>query len=428
MKKLFSMALIAIMMFAVSCDTLSTDKSNEKVGITLLNDDLFNVPVEGGDYEVYYIIKGEAGKVEAKTNNPEMFDVINTNSPGIVRFSVTENETESPRETKIVVSYGSASFSVTVKQAAKEVVHREVVNVEANQFVGSYYGEKFGENKAHYWIILSKDGFVGDFDSTVIGGEYFRFDVIAPAAEDKNNVVFPEGDYTFAPAEDYKQYSIINLGNTDYSTIDAEGVAWATPFVDASLKVIGNRFELIAMTETHEYHVTYEGEYKIHTYEITDYISNLTKDTVIDVSNCYAIKANYGDYWHCGYNNWNIEFVCNDGFPNGVYVRVDYLTASSTDFTGTFVYSGFTVEDPTKPDFRAGTYVPGFRLSDDANNLLGSLFMVYDGGRCISQAPLCEGTVTITANGDGTHTIVIDSYDDAPKPNKLTLNWTGRFE
>ena len=227
MKKLFSMALIAIMMFAVSCDALSTDKSNEKVGITLLNDDLFNVPVEGGDYEVYYIIKGEAGKVEAKTNNPEMFDVINTNSLGIVRFSVAENETESPRETMIVVSYGSASFSITVKQAAKEVVHREVVNVEANQLVGSYYGEKFGENKAQYWIILSKDGFVDG--STVFGGEYFRFDVIAPAAEDKNNVVFPEGDYTFAPAEDYKQYSIINLGNTDYSTIDAEGVAWATP-------------------------------------------------------------------------------------------------------------------------------------------------------------------------------------------------------
>lgn len=426
MKKLFSVALIAIMMFTVSCDFGQSDKTNEKVGITLLNDNLINVPIEGGEYEIYYILKGEADKVEAKTNNPEMFDVINANSPGIVRISVTENETESPREAEIVVSYGSASFGVTVKQAAKEVVHRDVVNVEANQFVGTYYGETFGENKAHYWIILSKDGFVDG--STVLGGEYYRFDIIAPAAQDKENIVVPEGDYTFEIAEAYKQYSIVDLGNTDYSTIDADGVAWATPFVDATLKVTGNRFELVAMTETHEYHVTYEGEYKVSSYEITDYISSLTKDTVINVSNCYASVTNYGDYWKCGYNNWNLEFVCNDGWTNGTYVRVDYLTASTTDFTGTFVDSGFTVEDPTKPDFRAGVFVPGFRMSDIANDLLGSLFMIYDNGRCVSQAPLSEGTVAITANGNGTHTIVIDCYDDAPKKNKITLNWTGRIE
>ena len=79
------------------------------------------------------------------------------------------------------------------------------------------------------------------------------------------------------------------------------------------------------------------------------------------------------------------------------------------------------------PDFRAGVFVPGFRVSSDADLLLGSLFMVYKNGLCVSQAPLYEGTVTIEANGDGTHTIVIDALDDAPEQHRITLNWTGRF-
>ena len=101
------------------------------------------------------------------------------------------------------------------------------------------------------------------------------------------------------------------------------------------------------------------------------------------------------------------------------------MTESTTDFTGTFVASGFTVEDPTKPDFRPGVFVPGFRLSDSANDLMGSLFVVNKDGVCIEQAPLSEGTVTITSLGGGQYNIVIDAYDDAQVKNKLTLNWTG---
>ncbi|MBR5196973.1 MAG: hypothetical protein IKW42_02005, partial [Alistipes sp.] len=92
-----------------------------------------------------------------------------------------------------------------------------------------------------------------------------------------------------------------------------------------------------------------------------------------------------------------------------------------------YVASGFCADDPTKPDFRHGVFVPGFRLSPDADLLLGSLFMVYNNGLCVSQAPLYEGTITITANNDGTHTIVVDALDDAPEQHRITLSWTGNF-
>lgn len=427
MKKLFSVALIAIMMFTVSCDFGQSDKTNEKVGITLLNDDLINVPIEGGEYEIYYILKGEADKVEAKTNNPEMFDVINANSPGIVRISVTENETESPREAEIVVSYGSASFSVTVKQAAKEVVRREVVNIAANQLVGNYYAEDLAPGVGHYWIIITKNGFVNG--ETIIGGEYFRLDLIAPLTDATENITLPDGDYRFDPSLAYDEFTIVDVGNTDYTWIDSTGEPWGYNLVDASLSVRGNKMELVALTAEKEFHVTFDGTYSLTPpYVITDYVSSLTEDTVIDVSNCRASFQNFGDYWKCGYTNWNIEFVCYDGTKYGTYVVLDLISDSATDISGTYKASGFTAEDPTKPDFRPGVFVPGFRVSDVSDLLLGSLFMVYKDGLCVSQASLYDGTITITKLSDGYYNIVIDCYDDAPKKNKITLNWTGRIE
>lgn len=423
MKKLFSLALIAVMMFSVSCELAQTDNSNEKAGVTVLTDNLINVPREGGDYEIFYTIQGGSTKVDVTTDNPEMFKVINTSAPSIVRLSVADNSTMPAREGKITIACGGASAEVTVKQDGIEVV-----SIEANQFIGSYYGESFGENLGHYWIILSKDGFVNS--STVRGGEYFRFDIVAPAPADLNNITLPDGDYNFTPNEtidEYLPFSIISIGNTDYSSIDEYGEAWKSDLIDASLKVSGNRMEVVAVTETKKFNITFEGDYKISQFIVTEYISSLTEDTVIDVANCEASVSFYGDYWECGYQNWQIEFLSANGLYYGPYLCIDFLNESTTDFTGTYVASGFTVEDPTKPNFRPGVFVPGFRLSDEANNMMGSLYTINHDGRCIAQTTLYEGTVTITANADGTYTIVIDALDDAPKQNKITLNWTGNL-
>ena len=421
MKKMFSMALMAIMMLAVSCELPQSDKTNDEVGVKLLTESLINVPRVGGDYEIYYTLQGGSAKVDVTTDNPEMFNVFNYQSLGVVRLSVADNSKMAPREAKVTISCGSASVDITVKQDGIEVV-----SIEANQFIGSYYGEKFGDNLGHYWIILSKDGFVNN--STVIGGEYFRFDIIAPAPQDMDNITLPDGEYTYMSSEsieNYLPFSIISMGNTDYSIIDEYGDAWKSDFIDASLKVLGNRFEVTAVTENKKFNISFEGDYEMSQFVITEYISSLSEDTVIDVSNCEAAVSCYGDYWNCGCQNWQIEFLSANGLYYGPYLSIDYLNESTTDFTGTYVASGFSAEDPSKPNFRPGVFVPGFRLSDDANNMMGSLYTINHDGRCIAQASLYEGTVTITANADGTHTIVIDALDDAPEQNKITLNWTG---
>ena len=240
-------------------------------------------------------------------------------------------------------------------------------------------------------------------------------------------VKIPDGEYRLDLTLRYDPYTIVDIGNTDYSWVDEDMEGWALPLEDAKLTVNGNRFDLEAFVNNTDYHVTFEGDYSLTTSIINDYVSSLTQDTVIDVSNCSASVSSYGDYWDCGYNNWCIEFVCNDGMKYGTYLVIDFLNNSTTDFTGTYVASGFSAEDETMPDFRADVFIPGFRVADDADLLLGSLFMVYKDGLCVSQAPLYEGTVTITSNGDGTYTVVIDALDDAPEQHKITLTWTGTF-
>lgn len=427
MRKLFTLAFVAIMVVATSCELLQKEPqapAKTEQGITLTSASMIEVPAEGDVYTITYTIQGEEGNVIATTDNPQMIDTINSNGRGIVRINVTANPTTEVREANVVLTFGSSSASVKVVQSASAAPAIEVVTIEANQLVGNYYGDDVADGVGHYWIILTKDGFVNG--STVVGGEYFRLDLIAPLTDNRENITLPDGNYHFDPSSAYDEFTIVNLGNTDYTWIDGDSEAWGYDFVDASLSVQGSHIELVAMTEDKEYRVSFYGSYSLTPpYEITDYVSSLTQDTVIDVSNCYASSQSYGDYWECGYTNWGIEFVCNDGMKYGTYVVLDLISDSATDISGTYVASGFCTDDPTKPDFRDGVFVPGFRVSDVSDLLLGSLYMVYKDGMCVSQASLYDGTITITKLADGRYNIVIDGYDDAPKRNKITLNWTG---
>lgn len=433
MKKLFSTVLVALLsLVVVSCelsnngknDTQSPDNSGQVgQGITVTSDDVINATSEQKNYQITYTVQGE-GTVMATTDNPQMIDAINTATSGYVRFRVTENTTSEVREAYIIITYGNSFARVKVVQEGAEMPEVEKVYIAANQLVGNYYGDRLADGVGHYWIILTKDGFVNG--NTVIGGEYFRLDLIAPLTDATENITLPDGDYRFDPSLAYEEFTIINIGNTDYTWIDSTGEGWGYNFVDASLSVRGNKMELVALTAEKEFHVTFDGTYSLTPpYVITDYVSSLKQDTVIDVSNCHVSKQSYGDYWGCGYTNWGIEFVCYDGMKYGTYVVLDLISASATDISGTYVASGFTAEDSTKPDFRPGVFVPGFRVSSESDLLLGSLFMVYKDGLCVSQASLYDGTITITKLADGYYNIVIDAYDDAPKQNKITLNWTG---
>ncbi len=423
------MAIVALGLTA--CEEASTPNEPASTPtFELTSDDKLRVDYKGGNFEITYSLTNPMEGTAVKTTivNSEMITAADTSKDGVVKITISKNTSEAVREGAVVVSYGALSFTVVVEQDYNTGSQNtmESVTIAANQLVGNYYGDNLASGVGHYWIILSKDGF--EDGNVVANAEFFRLDILGPMPSDMDNIKIPDGTYEFDYGTNVEPFTIINIGNTDYTWVDDKLEGWAKPLESATLKVSGNRFELVAVADMTEYTVTFEGEYSLGQSIITDYVSSLTKDTVIDVSNCCATISSYGDYWDCGYNNWGIEFVCNDGFKQGTYVVIDFLSESTTDFTGTYVASGFSEEDPTKPNFRGGVFVPGFRVADDADLLLGSLFMVYKDGLCVSQAPLYEGSVTITSNGDGTYTIVIDALDDAPQQNKITLTWTGTFE
>lgn len=421
-------ALMAMCLFvATSCEVVE-ETPTVQTTFELTSAEKVRVETAGGDFEITYSLENpvEGTTIKATVVNTAMITAVDTAVEGVVTFSVSENTTGATREGAVIVNYGSLSFTVVVEQEYSTAVQPiEKIEIVANQLVGNYYGDNLEGGLGHYWIILTKDGFVDG--STVVGGEYFRLDLLAPMFEEGADLKVPDGDYTFDLTMHFKPYTIIDVGNTDYSWVDENMEGWAFPLEDASLSVNGNHIELKALVDSKEYHVVFDGEYTLTRSVITEYVSSLTKDVVIDVSNCVASVSSYGDYWGCGCNNWGIEFTCVDGFKYGTYVVIDFLSSSTTDFTGRYEASGFSADDATKPDFRAGVFIPGFRVSSDSDLLLGSLYMEYRDGLCVSQAPLYEGTVTIEANGDGTHTIKIDALDDAPKQNKITLNWTGRL-
>ena len=414
-------------MLTTACEVVESPKHDPELELT--SEETLRVDREGGEFEITYnLLHASLGTtVSVQVVNSAMITDVDTTNMGKVVITISENPTDAIREGAVIVSYESLSFTVLVHQDYTAVdqpaVRRDIV---ANQLVGNFYGDNLAAGVGHYWIILTKDGFVDG--AAVAGGEYFRLDLMAPMPEDMEDIRIPDGEYRFDLSMSMDKFTIVDIGNTDYSWVDEDMEGWALPLEDAKLKVSGNRFELEAFVDNTEYHVTFEGDYSLTTSIITDYVSSLTKDTVIDVSNCSASVSSYGDYWSCGYNNWCIEFLCNDGMKYGTYLVIDFLNNSTNDFTGTYVASGFSAEDETMPDFRANVFVPGFRVADDADLLLGSLYMVYKDGLCVSQAPLYEGTVTITSNGDGTYTIVIDALDDAPRQNRITLTWTGTFE
>lgn len=428
MRKLLFGIIAIVALLASSCEPTTNDGVLD-TKLELTSNDKIRVTRDGGEFEITYTLTDPVDGTDVKATiiNSAMITEADTSHPGVVKIEVSANPANAVREGAVVVSYGALSFTVVVEQdySASGENPIERVTIEANQLVGNYYGDNLASGVGHYWIILSKDGF--DDGNVVANSEFFRLDILGPMPSDMSDIKIPDGTYTFDYGTKLDPFTIVNIGNTDYTWVDEDLEGWAKTLEDATLKVSGNRFELVALADMVEYTVTFEGEYSIGQTVITDYVSSLTKDTVIDVSNCYASVSSYDDYWSCGYNNWCIEFLCNDGMKYGTYLVIDFLNNSTTDFTGTYVASGFSAEDETKPDFRADVFIPGFRVADDADLLLGSLFMVYKDGLCVSQAPLYEGSVTITANGDGTYTIVVDALDDAPKQNRITLTWTGNF-
>ena len=318
--------LAVVSLVATSCE--SKDQNSEPVKFEITSSNTVDIGADGGVVVVSYTLGGgDYSLVDVATDNEAMITALNTEEQGIICAMVAANDVYEARTAQIRISFNGEIKYVAIHQEGNaDAPHNVVVNVAANQLVGNYYGDNLREGVGHYWIILTKDGFVDG--AAVAGGEYFRLDLMAPMPEDMDNIRIPDGEYTYDLSLSFDEYTIVDIGNTDYSWVDENMEGWALTLEDASLTVSGNRFELIAVVDEKEYHVSFDGDYSLTASIISDCVSSLTGDAVIDVSNCTAFVNSYGDYWECGYNNWCIEFISKAGMKYGTYLEDRGLSPS----------------------------------------------------------------------------------------------------
>ena len=431
MRHFITLLFAAVSFLAISCEPMQTP-TKEEVKFEITSDTTVNMPAEGGTFVIAYTISGnDYNNVVAEADNTEVINALNTNQNGFIIVAVTANTSYMERTASVRVTYADKSAIVRVNQAAAEggEDNYEVVNVTANQLIGNYYGERMGAGLGHYWIIISDGGIVNG--QLGADSEFFRLDLLGPLPADEQNPRIPNGTYRYDAANSLTEYTMPNLGNTDYVYVDAWGEALGYNFIEAELKVKDNDFELFARTEDKEFHVTFSGDYNITANTVSEYISTLRGDYEIDLTGCTGTLTCFGDYWDCGYCNWQIEFTHNRGMKYGTYLVLDFLTDAQlgglSGIAGTYRSSGFSTDDPTKPAFDSYTFVPGIQISEDGVFMMGSLLQIYQDGAGVDQAPIFGGEIVITDNGNHNYTIVINATDDLETPNKITLNWTGRL-
>ena len=144
-------------------------------------------------------------------------------------------------------------------------------------------------------------------------------------------------------------------------------------------------------------------------------LSTLTEDIEVkfdaDASLCYADC--YGDYYRTGLYMWQfyfMEFNTKEQLLIEVMVNPNDLTVP----TGTF--------HATSDIRKAGGMLKGI-IDEDNYQAYSWYIRLAKGGISAAEAPIGGGSVTITDNGDGTHTATFNLEDDAF--NKISGSYTG---
>ena len=144
-------------------------------------------------------------------------------------------------------------------------------------------------------------------------------------------------------------------------------------------------------------------------------ISTLTGDLEVNfdagTSLCYADC--FGDYYKTGLDMWQfyfMEFETKELLLIEVMVNPNELTVP----TGTF--------HATSDIYKAGGMLKGI-IDEDNHQAYSWYLRTSKSGAMLTTAPIAKGSVTITANDDGTHTATFDLEDDAY--NKISGNFTG---
>lgn len=439
MKRIFSIALVALVTLFTACD-----KGEDIAGANfkLTSENNVEVAANGESKVITYSIANKVAGATVETevkSGEEAVKSITTPTDGVILVEFDANTTSSTRIIIIKATYGSESFDVVFSQKSGGSVSGQFdVEFEGTYLNGYYYGEDYGEGADVYLLHIS-DKPMNNAGQLYSNATYYRVYVNAPLG---NAGVLPNGTYSFSEALVMNTYVVVG----EYSKLYLTGTDDSTTiksYSAAKMIVSSDKVVLEVTIDGKRHKVTYNG-----TLECKDARENsgneggdsgnnnnptggqdgeaqstLTADRHVTFDGEHRAKWGYeGDYWNTGYSNYTI-YIMNksNGYVFGDTLQFDLITDNKSqdgDFDGKYTISN----TPGKMVMMAG-------FTNNYAQSVGSWFYEYGGSSAsgyANYAMIKSGSAEFINNGDGTHTVKLNGYDY--KGNNITCNWTGVIE
>ena len=295
-------------------------------------------------------------------------------------------------------------------------VEPEVPAVELSYAMANYMGDYYNPGVAdNFQLILSDLGW--DEDGWELpNAAYYVFDLYAEIVD--GELAIPYGTYEFDMTSSCEP-NTIDAAYTKYILLDEEGWDYADEayFTEGTLTIDANGIVAELVAEDGTLHkVAYDGVVT----NIVDYsdefgdggsdeiLSTLWEDWYCNFSNCSLEYTWYDDYYGVGYDNWLLYLMPKEEVGDGLQLDLLSNDVGSFELSGEYVISKDQEKFTAYPGYESGGYMEG-------SWYFNADFSQY--------APLVDGDIYITNNGDTTFTIEVDAYDDAG--NNIYGSWTG---
>ena len=296
LNKLF-LLLLALPLAFVACEPNEPiETPTDPAVLTLTSENSLQFTPEGGNGTITYTLENAvAGTELTATTTAEWITDITVGET--ITFVVAANESTQKRNDRILVTYGTENFNVFVKQEGVE----PVVNFEAQNFLGVYYGTEYSPNY-NMAIYLSDLGFTEE-GYVMAGATYYTLDLFMdnePAIDADGYMSVPVGTYSYDGTDSYEDMSI-GVSYSSYFKINSDASAYEAqePYDSAELVVTENNISLVAYIAGVKHIVTYNGSTKFFVgvpveLEDTDVVTPIM--AVDYYANMYTEAFNYNIY------------------------------------------------------------------------------------------------------------------------------------
>lgn len=440
MQRLFTLITLGVAVLFAACDTQNEEGVLKHLNIT--SETNLVVGADGGNVAITYNIKNAIEGETVKTDvisGKEMIESVTSPAVGVILVEVKMN-TAAQRVAVISLSYGNEAANVTILQRGSGNGGGNIGADEeftASYLSGYYYGEKYGEGADRYAFFLSDQG-LNNGGQAYPNGTYYYIDCFAPA---EKSVMLPLGTYTFDEQNSGRAYTINSENSQLILTGDSVETTVSKSMTDARMVVMANQITLEATIDGKVHKVTFFGSLELEDVsgengdnggngnddptggQDGEPQSTLTADRHVTFDGEHRAKWGYeGDYWGIGYSNYTIYIMNKSGgYVYGDTLQFDLIT-DNTSKDGKFA-GVYTISDkPGKMVMMAG-------FTNKYAQAVGSWLYEYGGGSASgykNYAMIKSGTAEFVDNGNGTHTVILNSYDC--HGNNITCNWTGVIE